>query len=135
MLVRHAAPRFHTGDEKCVVLNGCLVWLLNRVERGQYRHEKGRGAVQLHPLVAACAAAFKGDGEGLAQRCLSRTMDELIGANGLKDMASCTLMDELGLDDVNTISATGHGVVRGLWAGTEIWAFESTRVGGGSFLV
>jgi hypothetical protein len=63
-------------------------------------------------------------------------MDELMGANGLKVMASCTLMDELGLDDVNTIGAgTGHGVVLGSWVWTEIGAVERTRVGGGSFLV
>ncbi len=32
--------------------------------------EKGRGAFQLRPLIAAGAAAFEGDSKGLAHRCL-----------------------------------------------------------------
>ncbi len=37
---------------------------------GLYRDEEVRGAAKLHPLVAAGAAAFEGDGEGLAERRL-----------------------------------------------------------------
>jgi hypothetical protein len=103
---------------------------------GQYRDEEGRGAAQLHPLIAAGAAAFEGDGKGLAHRCLSMPIVSTLALIALKVMASSTVMDELRLAEVSTIRAgIGYGVGVGPGAGTEVWAVICAGVGGGSLRV
>jgi hypothetical protein len=98
----------------------------------QYRDEKGRGAVQLHPLIAAGAAAFEGDGEGLAHRCPLRRLMSSRALIASKVFASATVMDELGLAEVSIICAgIWYGVEVGPSAGTEVLAVVSAGVGGG----
>ena len=102
-----------------------------------YRDEEGRSAVQLHPLIAAGAAAFEGDGKGLACRCLFQSIAmSLLAQNDSQVMASSTVMDELGLAEVSVI-CVGIGYGFGVEPGTEteILAVVRAAVGSGSFRV